>query len=215
MGSIIYAGKCDVVAGWGILASTILFIVKRDTKLCAIGLMGSGAVAYAVICLFNATPGTYVYAIPILFAAMAYLNMRMVVLGNVIIIIANIIRILLTWSNDSATQTAAFVSMFSLVLMAYASINATRLLNKFNEENMASIKEAAALQEESNRKMSLVAESIIKHFEEAMDLVDGLKKCVDKFNPRFRLQKIKLKKLQVLLTEPLILYRKEIQKFPS
>ena len=34
---------------------------------------------------------------------------------------------------------------------------------------------AAAIQEESNRKMSLVAENIIKHFEEAMGLVDGLK----------------------------------------
>lgn len=144
--------------------------------------MASGAVAYAVICLFNSTPETYVYAIPILFAAMAYLNMRMVVLGNAVIIIANIIRILLNWSNDSADQTAAFVSIFSIVLIAYASINTTRLLIKFNEENMASIKEAAAIQEESNRKMSLVAENIIKHFEEAMGLVDGLKNCVDTSN---------------------------------
>ena len=171
-----------IVAGMAIIISTVLFIAKRETKLCAIGLMASSAVAYAVICLFNSTPGTYVYAIPLLFAAMAYLNIRMVFLGNAVIIISNIIRILLTWSNDSATQTAAFVAMFSLVLMAFASINATRLLIKFNEENMASIKEAAALQEESNRKMSLVAESIIEHFEEAMDLVDSLKNCVDTNN---------------------------------
>ena len=124
-----------IVAGMAIIISTVLFIAKRETKLCAIGLMASSAVAYAVICLFNSTPGTYVYAIPLLFAAMAYLNIRMVFLGNAVIIISNIIRILLTWSNDSATQTAAFVAMFSLVLMAFASINATRLLIKFNEEN--------------------------------------------------------------------------------
>ena len=72
--------------------------------------------------------------------------------------------------------------MFSLVLMAYASITASRLLTKFNDENTASIKEAAALQEESNRKMVLVAENIMKHFEEAMGLVDGLKKCIDTNN---------------------------------
>lgn len=171
-----------IVAVLAVVISTVMFIAKRDTKICGITLMASSAAAYAVICIFNSTPGIYVYSIPILLAAMAYSNARMVALGNVVVILSNIVRILLTWSNDSATQTAAFVSMFSLVLMAYASIIASRLLTKFNDENTASIKEAAALQEESNRKMTLAAENIIKHFEEAMGLVDGLKKCIDTNN---------------------------------
>lgn len=171
-----------IAAGLAILISTVLFITKRNTKTCAVGMMASSALAYAVICLFNSTAGIYVYAIPILFAAIAYLNIRMVLLGNAIIILSNILRIVMNWSSESAVQTEAFVCMFSVALMAYASINATRLLIKFNEENMNSIKEAAALQEESNRKMSLVAENIIEHFEEAMNLVDGLKKCVDTNN---------------------------------
>ena len=171
-----------ITAGLAIIVSTVLFITKRNTKTCGVAMMASSAIAYAVICLFNTTPGIYVYAIPILFAAVAYLNMRMVVLGNIIVLISNAVRIFLTWGSEGDTQTAAFVSMLSLVLMAFASINATRLLIRFNEENMASIKEAAALQEESNHKMSLTAENIIEHFEEAMELVDGLKKCVDTNN---------------------------------
>lgn len=171
-----------IIAALAILISTVLFVTKRNTKACGVAIMASSAIAYAVICLFNTTLGIYVYAIPILFAAVAYLNLRMVVLGNVIILISNSVRIFLTWSSEGDTQTAAFVSMFSLVLMAFASINATRLLIRFNEENMASIKEAAALQEELNHKMSLTAENIIEHFEEAMELVDGLKKCVDTNN---------------------------------
>lgn len=170
------------VSTLAIIFSTILFITKRDTKACSVGFMVSSAVAYAVICIFNSTSGVYVYAIPILLASLAYLNTRMVVLGNVVVIVSNIIRILLNWSNDSAVQTAAFVSMFSLVLMAYAAITSTRLLRLFNEENMASIKEAAELQRESNEKMSLVAENIIKHFGEAMELVNSLKECVDTNN---------------------------------
>ena len=165
-----------------IVISTVLFIAKRDTKACAVGFMASSAAAYAVICVFNSTAGVYVYSIPILLASLAYLNMRMVVLGNAVVIVSNIVRILLNWSNDSAEQTAAFISMFILIISAYASITATRLLRLFNEENMASIKEAAALQEESNRKMSIVAENIIKHFGEAMELVEGLKNCVDTNN---------------------------------
>lgn len=171
-----------ITAALAIVISTIAFIAKRDTKTCSVVLMASSAAAYAVICIFNTTPGTYVYSIPILLASMAYSNARMVMLGNIVVIISNIVRILMTWSNDSATQTSAFVSMFSLILMMYASITASKLLKKFNEENTESIKEAAALQEESNHRMTLVAENIIKHFEEAMGLVDGLKNCIDTNN---------------------------------
>ena len=141
-----------IVAILAVVISTVMFIAKRDTKICGVTLMASSAAAYAVICIFNSTPGTYVYSIPILLAAMAYSNARMVALGNVVVLVSNIVRILINWSDDSATQTAA------------------------------SIKEAAALQEESNRKMVLVAENIMKHFEEAMGLVDGLKKCIDTNN---------------------------------
>lgn len=139
--------------------------------------MISSAAAYAVICLFNSTEGVYVYAIPILIASFAYLNIRMVVLGNVVVIVSNIARILINWSDESRIQTAAFVSMFSLALIVYASIISTRLLRLVNEQNMSSIKAAAALQKESNEKMSLVAENIIKHFEEAMSWGSGKRLC--------------------------------------
>jgi len=171
-----------VTAIVAVIVSSVMFFTKRDTKACAIALLSSSAVAYAVICLFNTTPGTYVYAIPILFATMAYLNMRMVALGNVVIFVSNVLRILINWSNDSATQTAAVVSLLTIVLMAFASYSATKLLITFNAENMDSIQKAAALQEESNKKMSLVAGNIIRHFGEAMEMVDNLKNCVDTNN---------------------------------
>ena len=171
-----------IAAILALIVSTVLFITKKETKTCAVGLMASSAAAYTVICLFNSTQGTYVYAIPILFSAMAFFNIRLVVLGNAVILVANIFRILLSWSNDSAVQTAAFVSMLSILLMAFASISTIKLLIKFNTENMESIQEAAAVQEESNTKMSLVAGSIIKHFEEAMEMVGNLKDCVDTNN---------------------------------
>lgn len=116
-----------IAAVVAIVISTVMFLTKRETKACAIGLLASSAAAYVIICLFNSTAGIYVYAIPILFASMAYLNMRMVALGNVVILISNVLRIVINWSNDSAVQTAAFVSMFTLVIMAFASYSATKL----------------------------------------------------------------------------------------
>lgn len=92
------------------------------------------------------------------------------------------LRILIGGLGDSASQTSAVVSLLSLILMAFASYSATRLLIVFNAENMDSIQKAAALQEESNKKMSLVAGNIIRHFGEAMEMVDNLKNCVDTNN---------------------------------
>lgn len=183
-----------IVAVLAIVISTIAFIAKRDTKVCAVILMASSAAAYAVICIFNTTPGTYVYSIPILLASMAYSNARMVMLGNIVVIISNIVRILMTWSNDSATQTAAFVSMFSLILMMYASVTASKLLKKFNEENTESIKEAAALQEdnhitqiigelnEGTRQANISIEESAQSVNEQNDMIQNTQKRFEDIN---------------------------------
>lgn len=162
--------------------SSFFFFTKRNTKLCTVATMGSSALAYAVIVLLNSNSGTYVYALPILFAAMAFLNMRLTLCGNAVILIANLLRIVIRWENVSDYQTTSFITMFSLVLMAIASICATKLLIQFNKENMESIQAAADLQNKSNEKMSQVAEDIISHFENAMDMVNTLKECVNSSN---------------------------------
>lgn len=68
------------------------------------------------------------------------------------------------------------------VLVGFASIKAVRLLIKNNEENTEAITAAAGRQEESNKKMKLVADSIARHFEEAMQLLDNLEKSVETSN---------------------------------
>lgn len=137
-----------------LLISTFFFIFKKGTKLCTLATLGSSAVAYTVIALFNSTEGTYVYAIPILLTSMALLNLRLVVCGNIVILVANILRVVTNWKDDSAYQITAFVSILSLILIAIASISITKLLIKFDKENMDSI-------------------------QQAMETVDRLKQCVD------------------------------------
>lgn len=162
-----------------LLISTFFFIFKKGTKLCTLATLGSSAVAYTVIALFNSTEGTYVYAIPILLTSMALLNLRLVVCGNIVILVANILRVVTNWKDDSAYQITAFVSILSLILIAIASISITKLLIKFNKENMDSIQQAHDKQSEYNDKMTHIAESIIQKFEQTMETVDRLKQCVD------------------------------------
>ena len=162
-----------------LLISTFFFIFKKGTKLCTLATLGSSAVAYTVIALFNSTEGTYVYAIPILLTSMALLNLRLVVCGNIVILVANILRVVTNWKDDSAYQITAFVSILSLILIAIASISITKLLIKFDKENMDSIQQAHDKQSEYNDKMTHIAESIIQKFEQTMETVDRLKQCVD------------------------------------
>ncbi len=168
----------DVAA---VAVSTAVFLKLRDTKTCAVVMLGSGALAYTVIVLFNSSDITFVYAYAILFASMAFLNKRIILWGNVVIIGSNLLRILLYYDLKAEGQQAVIV-LFSIVLSAVASIRVICLLLRFNGENMASIMEAAGRQEESSRKMASVAENISTYFSQAMEMVDSLKECVDTSN---------------------------------
>lgn len=49
--------------------------------------MISAAAVYAVVCLLGTTSGTWAYALPVIFAAMAYLNVRLIIGGNTVAIL--------------------------------------------------------------------------------------------------------------------------------
>jgi methyl-accepting chemotaxis protein len=123
------------------------------------------------------------YAFPILFAAMAYLNMRIVATGNAVIIVANVIRIITHLDEfNSGDGSAMFVGVFVSILVAYSSIMITKLLVQFNEENTNVIVEAAEKQKKTNEKMATVADDIIKHFGEAMEMFDVLTQTLSNSN---------------------------------
>ena len=115
------------------------------------------------------------YAFPILFAAIAYLDVKMMVISNFAMFGANILRLLINLDkvNESGGSTMV-VSIFVGVLVAYASIRVTRILVKFNNENMEVILEASKKQEESQKLMVTVADNIIKHFGTAMEMFDTM-----------------------------------------
>ncbi len=165
-----------------VLISIFSFLKLRDTKACSVSILGSCAVVYVTIVFLNNTDGCFMYVFAILFASMAFLNAKLIIWGNAVTLAANILRIAIYWENDSAYQTAAFVNIFTLILVAISSITVTRLLLRFNQENADSIMEAARKQEDLNHTMSLVADDISDHFVNAMNMVDQLKQCVDTSN---------------------------------
>lgn len=166
-----------------IVVCIVVFFAKRETKQCAVIMMGSAAVAYVVIRLVGTSAGTWAYVFPVLFAAMAFLNIRLIVIGNIVAISAAILRIVIDLKTiGSASLQSEVLGLFTLCLSAYASIRIIKLLNRFDKENTEVIMQTAAQQEESNSRMVHVAEEIIKYFDDAMIMLENLKKSVDTSN---------------------------------
>lgn len=159
----------------GLIVSIVMFCIKKDTKLCGVCMMASGAFVYIVFRLVGAMEGTSIYAYPILIASIVYLNIRMVIWGNAAIVGVNIVRVLMHLDKLSGPDGESMIlNLLVSFLVAYASISITKLLVKFNEENAGVIMEAARKQEESNAIMVTVADNIIKHFGEAMERFNAL-----------------------------------------
>lgn len=166
-----------------LLVITVMYVSAKSTKRCGVIMLLAAAMVYSVVIVVGTTSGTWTYAMPIIFVAMAYLDVKLIVGGNVIALLVNIIRLVTRIGGaDSAGQTELVVALITLSLAAFASIRTVILLIRFHKENTEGIIQAADLQEESNKSMVQVAENITKLFGDAMDMLDKLKESIDTGN---------------------------------
>ena len=169
--------------------STIALIVLPDKRVGMICMMVPGAASYVVVALLNRNEYAFIYAFVFIIMSMCFYNLRLVILGNVVVFITNIVRLILRGDfSDSMAVQEAIVTMFTIAMAAFASISVIRLLMNFNQENMESLQEAAELQEESNRKMVAVADNVTKQFANAMTTFENLKNSIETNN--FAMQNI-------------------------
>lgn len=161
-----------------IVISIIAFLTKRDSRTGALMMVSAMTAGYFIIALFNLTIGTWTYAIPLVIAAMVYLDTKMMMVMNGVIIISSVIRLIMQLKAGSAVLQNDVIAVFVLVLVGYASDSITILLTHFFDENMDEIKESSMAQVDSNKKMVIVAENISKHFDEAMAMLNDLDEAV-------------------------------------
>ena len=161
-----------------IVVSIIAFITKRDSRTGALMMVSAMTAGYFIIALFNLTIGTWTYAIPLVIAAMIYLDTKIMMVMNGVIIISSIIRLIMQLKAGGAVLQNDVIAVFVLVLVGYASDSITILLTHFFDENMDEIKEASMTQVDSNKKMVIVAENISKHFDEAMTMLNDLDEAI-------------------------------------
>lgn len=167
-----------------IIMSVLGYLFRKRTRAGEVLITTAMAVGYVVVILLNSAKETWAYAVPLVIAVMVYMNMRLMMIANTVVLAANVIRILMHMKMNGGQATGGafvndFQSFFVLFLTAYASISITKMLIIFFNENMTAIREAADRQADSNRKMTIVAENITKNFGEAMGMLEELEKSID------------------------------------
>ncbi len=160
-----------------ILVSTFFFLTKKDTKTAGIAMLVSSSAAYAVVVLLSDNVEAFAYAFPILFAAMTYLNIRLVIGENMVILLANVVKLVM--NIKSADRMIYIFIVLISVIVFFASVKVVRLLIKNNTENMKMVLTAARQQEDDYDRISNIADEISKLFEEAMQMTERLEHSID------------------------------------
>jgi len=167
----------------GIAVCIGLYVVKRDTKLCAYGILASAVFVYGILRTVGTREDNFSYIFPVLFAAVTYLNLRLIVIGNGIILAVNVMHVIINASLFSQEQGATMmVSVFVSFLAAFVSIRGTKLLKEFDQENMDVIQNAMEAAEENRKAGLMIAENVIRHFHDAMEMMNTLEESLSTSN---------------------------------
>ena len=161
-----------------IVAALAAYITSRQKRLCSLVLYSTGGVVFLVMMCFNSTQVSFVYALPIVFAYVAYLNKRLMYISNSVIIVAYIIQCIRFSSAGEADNKVIVIGAVVILLSAFATIRVVNLLEDFFNENTETIKEGAQRQQKANAIMSEVAKQLNSKFEEASGMVSVLSSSV-------------------------------------
>lgn len=124
---------------------------------------------YDIILLLNPTLATWIYAFPLIFISIIFLDGKIVLIENILIDVFEPFHFAISGDfSISKYRDYVFSAIFLLLLTGFASIRITSLLAKFNKENMTSIQKGAEQQKQTNEKIVSVADMVVSHFNEAM-----------------------------------------------
>lgn len=142
--------------------------VKRGGEI----LLGTATAVYFIFLVFNHTNFVYAYAMPLLAASTIYLNVRFLYIGGTIAVVGNVIHIIAQIIRGTADSSELIFGMIVLGILIYAVRETSLLLTKFNEENLD-------VQAAATEKMLVTAENLVKHFDSAKEKLETLENVVN------------------------------------
>ncbi|MCR4902275.1 MAG: hypothetical protein K6A23_05410, partial [Butyrivibrio sp.] len=171
-----------VFACIGFLIALTGLLKNRDNKTGAIMIMGGSTIAYiATILLFN-DMAFFIVGYPILFSAMIYLNIRIVIAGDIFIILVGIITLGRGMIAGQLTLSTIAADIAVMILASIAAIFTVQMLTRFNEENNDTIMEHVNESEAVSNQMADIAKNITELFDQANEKVEDLREIINTSN---------------------------------
>lgn len=167
-----------VVCFMGIVISTVGFVAKREVKMGSILIVFGPTLVYFVMMCVNNTVTTFMYAFPIMFASMVYLNIKMMLYGYAFVLVGTAIQVVRLMPAGIMDQEFAFVECMIVVVSVMASLFSAYMTSKFNKENAETIQEKAEDQINKAENMTIVAEKLLGHFDQTSGVIQQVNECI-------------------------------------
>ncbi|MEI3228348.1 MAG: methyl-accepting chemotaxis protein [Lachnospiraceae bacterium] len=145
-------------------------------------MLSAMGVSFAVNMIVGTSYYTYANAFPIMLICMIYLNQKIIIGANLIFIIPMIIRIVRFLSSGNISIDEVVISVIAMGMSSFSSIMAVRLLHQFDHENIQTIRTVVEKDQESSKNMLLVADNLIKHFDESKTSIAKVAESIDTSN---------------------------------
>lgn len=167
-----------IVVLLAIAVTTFGYVTQRETKAGSIIIMLAPSTAYFISVCVNHTATTFLYAFPIMFASFVYLNRRMMLVGDTLVVIGTLIHIMRLVPAGTIDTAFAFVEGMITVLCVLASALSVSVISSFNQESLCEIEEHANGQIKKAQGMTTAAENLMKHFEDASTYISHVDECI-------------------------------------
>lgn len=159
--------------------ATVTYLRKDYTKRGMILITGAGALMYLTVSIFNGSPYSFMYGFAILFCCIAYMNKRLIMWGNLFIVIGFLIRCIRMFSGiDTFDFELVAIGAISVILCCFASGKAVTLLLKHIADSVEIISKKAEEQEAAANVMMGVAQEINSRFVKATVRMDELEEAL-------------------------------------
>ena len=155
-----------------IIISLIVYRTKGASRGSAILLMMVGGLLYLLIMAVNRSNYVYIYALPILYVSIIYLNVDYIKYIGCVIIVGILIHGIKLGIYGTLVGEGFVIALTIAILTIVVAYKVCQLLTKFHNENIeAEVK--------SYNTMLLVADQLIKHLDTAKDMLVNVNESIE------------------------------------
>lgn len=167
------------IYGVAVVLVAIIFFVFKGKRMCGITMTAITTLTFIGKMCFSLETDAYVYAFPIMLSTITYMNIRYSLAGSTCIIVGNIIQTITMNNNDVLELRSSLLRWMLSLMVCIGSLLVVRELQKFSQDDVKDISDAAEKQKETNDNIVQIVDKISESFEQAKVSFETLKNKVD------------------------------------